>query len=98
MKGVKHDNAKPRFDLIPPMAILEVARVLQYGATKYAPENWRHLDNLRGRYLGAAGRHINAFQRGEQLDDESGMYHLACAITSLMFVLEKNCEELQVGV
>jgi len=90
VEGVKFDNAKPRFDLIPPVALLEVARVLQHGASKYAPDNWKKLDNLRGRYLGAAGRHINAYMRGEEVDLESITHHLACAITSLMFVLEKD--------
>ena len=33
-------------------------------------------------------RHINAYQRGEAADLESGKSHLAHAVCSLMFVLE----------
>lgn len=33
--GTKHDAGKPRADLLPPDALLEVARVLDYGAKKY---------------------------------------------------------------
>jgi hypothetical protein len=86
--GVKHDQHKPRFDLIPPHAERQVAEVLEYGARKYAPDNWRKVDDARARYLAAARRHINASQTGESIDPESGLNHLAHAITSLMFILE----------
>jgi hypothetical protein len=87
-KGVKHDQHKPRFDLIPPHAERQVAEVLEYGARKYAPDNWRKVDDARARYLAAARRHINAWQAHETNDPESGLNHLAHAIASLMFILE----------
>lgn len=86
--GMKHDEAKPRFDLIPPHAERQVAEVLEYGTRKYAPDNWRKVDNAHARYLAAARRHINAWQAGEAIDPESRLNHLAHAITSLMFILE----------
>lgn len=91
--GKKLDQGKPRFDLEPPVAKLELAKVLQFGAVKYGPENWRKVDNLKQRYLAASMRHINAYQRGETLDDESGLHHLAHAVASLMFITEVElCE------
>ena len=88
MTGIKHDQHKPRFDLIPPLAERQVAEVLEYGARKYAPDNWRKVDDAKSRYLAAARRHINAWQTGETIDPESNLPHLAHAICSLMFVAE----------
>lgn len=93
--GMKHDETKPRFDLIPPIAELEVAKVLEYGARKYDANNWRYVENPQARYMAAARRHINAWMQNESYDDESGLPHLAHAITSLMFILELELEPLQ---
>jgi hypothetical protein len=67
--------------------------VLEYGARKYAPDNWRKVDNPEARYLAAALRHINAWRRGEKRDQESGLSHLAHAATSLMFIMELVSEQ-----
>lgn len=86
--GSKLDAGKPTFRLIPPRALLFVAQVLEYGARKYSPDNWRKVENLQERYLDAALRHINAYQRSEFLDEQSKLPHLAHAVTSLLFMLE----------
>lgn len=88
MDGIKYDTGKPAMELVPPNALEAVADVLAYGAKKYAPNNWKKLDNLEQRYLGAALRHINSHRKGESLDPESGRLHLAHAICSLMFIIE----------
>src|SRR5574343_960374 len=85
-EAFKDDDEKPMMDLIPADVTLELGRVLTYGARKYSRDNWRK--GMRWtRPLAAALRHINAWQRGENLDPESGMPHLAHAIVSLMFLL-----------
>lgn len=86
--GSKHDSGKPLMGAVPPDALLAVARVLTFGAEKYGRDNWRQVENAETRYLDAALRHINAYQRGEAADPESGESHLAHAVCSLMFVLE----------
>ena len=91
--GIKHDDGKPRFSLVPPLAELEVVKVLSFGAEKYAPDNWRGIDPIR--YVDAAGRHINAHRRGETADAESRLHSLAHAICCLMFQLEKELESEQ---
>lgn len=88
--GVKHDQGKPMFSLLPPLAELEVVKTLTFGAGKYSPDNWRKIEPIR--YVDAAGRHINAHRRGEAMDAESGLHHLAHAICCLMFQLEKELE------
>lgn len=82
--GVKHDQDKPRMDLLDPEALEGVARVLSFGARKYAEHNWRKGLAI-SRLLGAALRHIFAHLRGEDLDPESGLMHLDHAACCLMF-------------
>lgn len=86
--GSKHDSGKPLMGAVPPNALLAVAKVLTFGAEKYGRDNWRQVESAETRYMDAALRHINAYQRGEAADPESGESHLAHAVCSLMFMLE----------
>ncbi len=88
MEGVKHDQQKARWDLLPMDPIKEVVKVLTYGAQKYDDENWRKVDNQRSRYYAATMRHIIAWWQGEKLDPESGYSHLAHAVCCLIFLME----------
>lgn len=87
-EGLKLDAGKTRLDLLPPVAIEQVGRVLTFGAAKYAPDNWRKVDGWRWRYAAAALRHMFAWLRGERLDQESGLPHLAHAGCCLLFLVE----------
>lgn len=87
--AVKADAGKPRTDLLPFDALLEVAEVLDYGAKKYAERNWEK-GLAWGRLVGAALRHLWAWCGGEERDPESGHRHLAhfacCALMLLASV------------
>ncbi len=78
VEGVKLDAGKPRADLLPADALLEVAAVLDYGAKKYAARNWEK-GMAWGRLSGALLRHLFAWMGGEERDPESGLRHLAHA-------------------
>lgn len=86
-EGVKFDSEKLRWSLLPRGTMEEVLKVLEHGAKKYAPDNWKHVPNLETRYYDAAMRHIDAYWQGEYLDEESGEAHLAHAICCLLFLL-----------
>ena len=86
-QGQKHDQAKPRFSLIPHQALWQVVAVLEFGAKKYGTENWRGVENARQRYFDACHRHLNAWWQGESVDDESGLPHLAHAVCCLIFLM-----------
>ena len=88
--GIKYDNGKPEYGLLPPFALEEVAKVLTFGAQKYDRENWKKVDELERRYFDAAQRHLWAIKRGEDHDPESGLHHLAHAATCLLFLLESE--------
>ncbi len=85
--GVKFDQDKPQWTLVPFKALDEVVKVLTIGAKKYAPDNWKKVPNARQRYIDAAFRHMSAYAAGEKLDDETGKSHLAHAVCCLLFLL-----------
>jgi hypothetical protein len=85
--GVKYDQDKLRFDLIPPEVELALAEVLTFGAKKYAPDNWRLVEDKKERYLAAMRRHMNAWQMGETDDPDSGKPHLWHALACLSFLV-----------
>lgn len=84
--GVKYDDSKVRFDLMPVEAEVAVARVLTKGASKYKDRNWEQ--GLRyGRVYAAARRHMGEFWNGNAYDEETGEHVLAHAICMLTFLL-----------
>lgn len=91
--GMKFDTGKLRYDLLPPLALEEVVKVLTFGANKYAPNNWRYVDDPFDRYFAAAQRHQWGRKRGEVNDSESTCHHYAHAICCLMFMLELELEK-----
>lgn len=74
-EGIKYDQEKPRFDLVDPLAVEGLAKVLTFGANKYDPDNWRG-GITYSRLIAAMERHLNAFKRGEEIDPESGLPHI----------------------
>lgn len=74
-KGLKYDSEKPRMDLLDPSALEGLAEVLTFGAKKYAAHNWRGGIEY-SRLIAAIYRHLNAINRGEDSDPESGLPHI----------------------
>lgn len=84
--GDHKDAGKSRLDLLDAYAIEQMGHVLGFGASKYSPFNWTK-GIAYTRLQGSALRHILAFQRGEDLDPESGLPHLAHGMCCLMMLL-----------
>lgn len=85
--GLKHDQGKPRTDLLPSGALMGTAAVFEYGSRKYSANNWR-LGIPLSRLIDALLRHTFAFMGGEDNDPESGLPHLDHALCSLMMLRE----------
>ena len=85
--GVKYDNGKPQWSLLPFKALTQVVEVLTYGAKKYAPDNWKKVPNAKQRYTDAGFRHFAAYASGETHDPETGKHHLAHAICCLLYIV-----------
>ena len=83
--GYKADEGKLPYDLIAPEALEELAKVLQFGAKKYAPRNWEK-GMAWSRVFAALQRHLWAWWKGDSKDPETGFSHLSHALCCLMFL------------
>lgn len=86
-KGIKHDSGKPRIDLASRVALEGLGTVLGFGSKEYAVDNWRAGMDWR-RLIGAAYRHLGAFQDGEDFDLKSGLPHIDHLACCVMFLSE----------
>lgn len=73
--GVKYDEGKLRYDLIPPEAMEALAHIYTMGAVKYGPNNWERGMSW-SRIIGALFRHLYSWIKGDEIDKESGKSHL----------------------
>lgn len=83
--GVKHDQDKLRYDLLPPEMLEETAKILTEGANKYGERNWEEGMDW-SRPFGALQRHVWAWWNGEDTDPETGESHLSHALCCLAFL------------
>lgn len=80
--GARFNAGKPDYSLIP-MTLLEgEARVWAYGASKYKAWNWMKGMDWSVPFA-CAMRHMAAWQRGEDIDPETGESHLDHAMCNL---------------
>jgi len=89
-KGQKNDKDKLEWSLLPVKALEKVIKVQMYGNKKYSKNNWMLLNNLDERFWNAAQRHLWQHKKGEYLDSESGLPHLAHAAASILFILHDH--------
>lgn len=86
--GAQRDSAdgKPRYDLIPPGALLRVAMHYMLGGERYGYNNW--YKGMPGQeVLASAMRHIEAFRGGDKSED-----HLAAAVWGLLNLMQLQIE------
>jgi hypothetical protein len=83
----RRDNTgKPRFSLLPPDGLLELAKLYTKGAEQYADRDWERgapwmetFDSLQ--------RHAWAWATGEDRDPGTGRHHMACVVWNAMALL-----------
>jgi hypothetical protein len=85
--GVKYDQDKVAWHLIPWQAVRAVAWILTGGAVKYADRNWEK-GMLYSRLFRAAQSHLNDFWHGKDTNEEDfGMLHVAHAACCVLMLL-----------
>jgi hypothetical protein len=93
-KGLKYDQGKLRWDLVPIKPLKEIVKTYNFGLKKYEESSWQNLPNAKKRYYAAAQRHLTDWWDGERIDSESGLHHLAHAawncITLMFFDFKKK--------
>lgn len=81
------------WDLLPFKQVAKIVDVLTTGAETYGPNTWQDIPDGKNRYFAALMRHLTAWRRGEKIDSDSGIHHLAhagCNILFLMFLDDKE--------
>lgn len=81
-RGAKQSAVAGRFDLIPPIAMFELAQVMEYGARKYSPRNWEGISV--DDHLNHALQHIFAYMAGDRSDN-----HLSHLLARSAMVVER---------
>lgn len=85
--GNKETEGKLRYDLLPPKALEKLVAVYNYGMNKYDERNWE-LGLKWNSAFGAFMRHSWSFWGGEDINEESGLPHIAHAVFWGLALLE----------
>lgn len=84
--GLKFDEGKLPWNLMPPESIEQILEILDFGSKKYAAWNWAKGISY-SRLFAATMRHMWAWYRGEENDPETSKSHLAHASCCIVFLL-----------
>ena len=83
-KSDRFNSGKPKWSLVHFKSLEPMIKVLEFGAIKYAPENWKKgLDPIE--ILESMQRHLAALMDGEMNDKESGLPHMGHIQANAMF-------------
>jgi hypothetical protein len=84
-KGLRYNTGKEPWELLPYDALQQVVRVLQFGVSKYERRNWEKGLSW-SETLASMWRHAVAIMRGELLDPDSGLPHVAHLSCNALFL------------
>lgn len=68
---------KLRWELLPLEDVEDIVRVYTAGAKKYGEDKWQNLPDGIRRYKAALLRHLVEYDKGNEIDEETGCLHLA---------------------
>lgn len=86
-EGLRFNNGKLRYDLVPTFAQEEYAKVLTKGSIKYAERNWEK-GMKWSNVISSLKRHLAAWEQGEDFDKETSLLHMAHVMTNAAFLVE----------
>jgi hypothetical protein len=84
-QALRYNQGKLQWSLVDFDSLEGLVRVLEYGAAKYAPDNWKKGMPVT-QVSESLMRHLFAFLRGEDVDSESGCRHLSHVMCNVMFL------------
>ena len=85
--GLRFDDKKPRFDLIPTYPMFQLARLFAFGTKKYAERNWEK-GMPWSKVIAPLQRHLCNWMAGEDNDDETGLSHMIHVAWNAMVLVE----------
>jgi len=77
---------------MPAPVLLECGLVKLHGDLKYGRYNWRDAGVRASVYYDASMRHLMAWYEGEDIDPDSGIHHLAHAMTGLSVLRDSQIQ------
>jgi hypothetical protein len=92
--GKRWNKGKPQWSLVHFPSLVMMVRVLEFGAQKYAADNWKSGLSVK-QILESTIRHTAAMLDGEDIDPESGLPHYAhiqCNAMFLAYMMENRPE------
>jgi hypothetical protein len=87
-QGGQQSKVEGRFDLIPPLAMFALAQIMEHGAQRYAPNNWRKIsvdDHVNHGLM-----HLFAYLAGDTQDDHLGHALARAAMAKELEMVEKT--------
>jgi hypothetical protein len=85
LKGQRFNEGKMRwYSMVDLSAFKPMMDVLEYGAVKYSPNQWKKglsMDSIMDSFM----RHMIALQEGQEIDPESGKLHIGHMMCNLYF-------------
>lgn len=87
--GKKNDfqDGKLRWDLLPLEEIEDIVKLYTAGSIKYGDNNWQGLENGYQRYKAAMLRHLLEYEKGNKIDEETKVNHLAAVAWNAIAML-----------
>src|SRR5690554_3303535 len=83
--AVRYNSGKLQWSLVDFDALEDMVKVLEFGAKKYAADNWKK--GLKTNEIAESIlRHLFAYLRGEDIDPESGLPHTGHIMCNAMFL------------
>lgn len=95
--GAKMDAGKNRLGMVIggfSRALEQVGRVGTFGAEKYSPNGWAHVDNGVDRYTDAMYRHLLA-ESAQLRDEQTGLMHAAHAAWNALARLDLMLRDME---
>lgn len=88
-ESIKNDrkDGKLRWELLPLPTLEKVVEVYTKGAEKYGPNNWQNLPDGYQRYKAAMLRHLVEYEKGNEIDSDTGCHHLAQVAWNALAIL-----------
>ena len=86
---------KLRWELLPLEDVEDIVRVYTAGAKKYGPDQWQNLHDGIKRYKAALLRHLVEFDKGNEIDEETGCRHLAQVAWNAIAMLHISKQQKQ---
>lgn len=84
-EAIRFNEGKVEWALVHFRSLEPMVRVLEFGAKKYSPDNWKKGLPER-KVMESMQRHLAAMMDGEENDSETGLPHQAHIMCNCMFL------------